>query len=104
MPRGVHKADKDQKKNAYITFYPRTAKTEELFFVFFLVSDFSSGNISLSMNSDMGSIQLGPSLIWWIQGTSLCNGVGVHKSSISITRGKSCAEDVAKVTKESVYT
>ena len=36
MPRGVHKTNKDQRKNACITFYPQTAKTEELFFVLFL--------------------------------------------------------------------
>ena len=51
----------------------------------------------------MGSIQLGPSLIWWIRGISLCNEVGVHKSSTRITRGKSYAEDVARVAKESAW-
>ena len=35
MPRGVYKADKDQKKNVYIIFYPKTAKNEELSFVLF---------------------------------------------------------------------
>ena len=51
----------------------------------------------------MGSIQLEPGLIWWIRGISLCNEVGVHKSSTSITQGKSCAEDVARVAKESAW-
>ena len=51
----------------------------------------------------MGSIQLGPNLIWWIRGISLCNGVGLHKSLISITRGKSCAEDMARVAKEPAW-
>ena len=51
----------------------------------------------------MRSIQLGPSLIWWIRGISLCNGVGVHKSLTSITQGKSCAKDVVRVAKESAW-
>ena len=33
MPRDVHKADMVEKKNACTTFYPRTAKTEELSFI-----------------------------------------------------------------------
>ena len=37
-----------------------------VFLRIFSASDFSSGNISLSRNSSIGSIQLGPKLIWWI--------------------------------------
>ena len=67
----------------------------------FSALDFSSDSISLSRNSDMESIQLEPSLIGWIRGISWCNAVRVHKSSTSITRGKSYVDDVARVAKES---
>ena len=33
IPRGVHKADMVKKKNICATFCPRTAKTEEPFFL-----------------------------------------------------------------------
>ena len=69
----------------------------------FSASDFSSGNTSLLRNINIGSIQLGPNLIWWIWSKSLLGGVRAHKSSISITRGKSCAEEVARVAKESAW-
>ena len=69
----------------------------------FSAFDFSSDNISLSRNSNIGSIQFGPNLIWWTWSKSLFIGVGVHKSSTSITRGKSCAEEVARVVKESTW-
>ena len=69
----------------------------------FSASDFSSGNTSLLRNINIGSIQLGPNLIWWTWSNSLLIGVGVHKSSTSITWGKSCAEEVARVAKESAW-
>ena len=54
-----------------------------------------------SRNSDIEFIQLKPSLIWWIRGIPWCAEVCVYKSSTSTTRGKSCAEDVARVANES---
>ena len=69
----------------------------------FSASNFSSGNTSLSRNSNIGSIQLGSNLIWWTWRKSLLIGVGVHKSSTSITRGKSYVEEVARVAKESAW-
>ena len=69
----------------------------------FLASAFFSGNIFLSRNSSIGFIQLGPKWIWWIWSNSFFVGVGVHKSSTIITRGKLCAEEVARVAKESVW-
>ena len=66
----------------------------------FLASNFSSGNISFSRNSSIRSIQLGPTLIWWTWSKSLFIRVGVHRSSTSITRDKSYAEEVARVAKE----
>ena len=44
----------------------------------FSTSDFSSGNTSLSRNINIGSIQLGPNLIWWIWSKSLLVGVGAQ--------------------------
>ena len=69
----------------------------------FSASDFSSGNMSFSRNSNIGSIQLGPTLIWWTWSKSFFIGVGVHRSSTSITRGKSCVEEVARVARESAW-
>ena len=69
----------------------------------FSASAFSSGNISLSRNSNMGSIQLGLRLIWWIWSNSFFVGVGMHKSSTIIIWGKFCAEEVAMVAKESAW-
>ena len=62
----------------------------------------SLGRISSFKNCSMESIQLGPALIWWIWVVSLLVYVGLYKSSIRITRGKSCAEEVASIAKESV--
>ena len=49
----------------------------------------------------MESIQLGPSLIWWIRGIAWCTEVCVYRSSTNTTWGKSYAEDVARVANES---
>ena len=73
------------------------------FLCIFLASAFSSGNISLSRNSSIGSIQLSPKLIWWIWSKSFFIGVGMHKSLIIITQGKFCAEEVARIAKESAW-
>ena len=64
-------------------------------------SNFSLGKISSSRNSTMESIQLGPTLSWWIWTISLFISVGLHKSSTRITRSKLCAEEVARVARES---
>ena len=69
----------------------------------FSASIFSSGNISLSRNSSIGSIQLSPKLIWWIWSNSFFVGVEMHKSSTIITQGKFCAEEVVRVAKESAW-
>ena len=52
-------------------------------------------------NSIMESIQLGPTLTWWTWTTFPLTLVGLHKSSIRITRGKLYAEEVASVARES---
>ena len=40
MLRGAHKASKDQRKSACIIFYPRRARTEELFLVLYQLQTF----------------------------------------------------------------
>ena len=67
----------------------------------FSASTLSSGNMSLSRNFNMGSIQFGDKLVWLIWQTSFSGEVGVHKSSTIITRGKFRTEEVARVAKES---
>ena len=89
MPQDVCIASMAQKKSACITFGPRTAKTEEPFFA------------PCQPLTSPWSIQLGPTIIWWIWAISLFISVGLHKSSISITRGKPCVEEVASVARES---
>ena len=65
--------------------------------------DLSSGKMSSFKNSTMGSIQLGPTLTCWTWTTFPLTFVGLHKSSIRITRGKLCVEEVASVARESAY-
>ena len=52
-------------------------------------------------NSTMGSIQLGPTLNWWARTTFPVTFVGLHKSSIRITQGKLCVEEIASMARES---
>ena len=66
-------------------------------------SDLSSGKMSSFKNSTMGSIQLGPTLTCWTWTTFPLTFVGLYKSSIRITRGKLCVEEVASVARESAY-
>src|SRR6266702_264451 len=63
----------------------------------FSASTLSSGNMSLSRNFNMGSIQLDDGLVCLIWQTSFSGEVGVHRSSTIITRGKFRTEEVAKV-------
>ena len=51
----------------------------------------------------MGSIQLGPILTWWTQIIFLLIPEGLHRSSMRITRGKFCAEEVTSVARESAW-
>ena len=63
---------------------------------------FSSKTFSLR-NSMIGSIKLGPTLIWWTWRIFLFTIAGLNKSSTRITRGKLYAEDVANVARESAW-
>ena len=51
--------------------------------------------------STIESFQLGPTLIWWTWTTGPLTSVGLHKSSIRITRGRLCTKEVANVARES---
>ena len=50
--------------------------------------------------STMKSIQLGPTLIWWTWTACPLTSVGLHKSSIRITWGRFCVEEVPSVARE----
>ena len=67
----------------------------------FLALNLSSGRTSFLRNNTMESIQLGPTLIWWMWTTLLPTSVGLYKSSTRITQGKLCADEVASVARES---
>ena len=65
-----------------------------------LVSNFPSAKIFSLRNSTIESIQLGPTLIWWIWTISFFISVGLHKSSTRITQGELYAEEVARMARE----
>ena len=90
-------------KERLYNFLSSDNQNQGAFLRIFSTFGFSSGNISLSRNSSIGSIQLGPKWIWWIWSNSFFVGVGVYKSSTIITRGKFCAEEVVRVAKESAW-
>ena len=85
------------KKKRLYNFWSLDSQNQGAFLRTLLASDFSSGKISSLRNSTMESIQLGPTLIWWIWTTPFFTSVGLHKSLTRITRGKSYAEKVEKV-------
>ena len=67
----------------------------------FSASDFSSGSVSSLRKLTIGSIQLGPTLTWWIWTMSSLTPSALRKSSMRMTRGKPYAEEVARVANES---
>ena len=91
-----------EKEHVY-NFLSSDSQNWGVFLCTFSASNFSSSNISFSRNSSIGFIQLGPTLIWWTWSKSLFIGVAVHRSSTSITLGKSYAKKVARVAKESAW-
>ena len=52
-------------------------------------------------NRTIGSIQLGPTLSWWIWTFSLFASAGLHKSSTKMIRGRFYVEGFAWVARES---
>ena len=89
------------RKGVLIQFWSLDSQNRGAFFRTFLAFDLSSGKISFLRNSTIGSIQLGPTLTWWTWTMFLFTLVGLHRSSTSMTRGKSCVEKVARVARES---
>ena len=61
----------------------------------------SSGKVSSLKNWIIESIQLSPTLIWWIRAVSLLVSAGLYQSLTRITWGKFCAEEVANIIRES---
>ena len=64
-------------------------------------SNLSSGKMSSFKNNTMGSIQVGPILIWWTWTISHFTSMGLYKSSIRIIRGKLCTKEVTSMARES---
>ena len=89
-----------EKKRLY-NFWSSDSQKRGAFLRTLLASDLSSGKMSSFRNSAIGSIQLGPTLTWWIWATFPFTSVGLHKSSIRITYGKLYTKEVASVARES---
>ena len=91
----------DPEKERLYNFWSSDSQKRGAFLLTLSAYDLSSGKISFLKNSTMGSIQLGPTLTWWTWTTFPFTSISLHKSSIRITRGKLCAEEVASVARES---
>ena len=89
------------KKERLYNFWSSNSQNQGAFLHTLSATDLFSSKMSSLRNSTMESIQLGPTLIWWIWTTFLLTSVGLHKSSTRITRGKLCVEEVASVARES---
>ena len=88
-----------EKEHLY-NFWSLDSQKQGAFLRTLSTSDLSSSKMSSLKNSTMGSIQVGPTLTWWTWTTSPFTSVGLHKSSIRITRDKLYAEEVASVARE----
>ena len=98
MPQDECKVDMAQRRSACTNSQNRGA-----FLRTFSASDLSSRKTSLLRNQIIRSIQLGPILTWWTQIIFPLIPKGLHRSSMRITRGKFCAEEVASVARESAW-
>ena len=74
MPRDIYKANKGQRKNACITFYPRTAKTEELFFVLF------------QLRNSLQAVYLFPGMVIWNPSSLDLTWSGGSEAYLSVTK------------------
>ena len=90
----------DPKKEHLYGFWSSDSKNQGTFLHTLVAFDFSLGKISSLRNSTIESIQLGPTLIWWIWTISLFISVGLHKSSTRITRDKPYVEEVTRMARE----
>ena len=84
-------------------FWSSDSQNRGAFLRTFTASNFFSGKMSSFKNDITGSIQLGPTLTWWTWTISLSTPVGLYKSSIRMTRGRPCDEEVASVARESAW-
>ena len=91
----------DLEKERLYNFWSLDSQNRRAFLHTLLASDLFSGKTSSLRNSTIESIQLGPTLIWWMWITFFPTLVGLHKSCTRITRGKLCVEKVASVARES---
>ena len=91
-----------EKEHLY-NFWSSNSQKRDAFLRILLASNLSSGKMSSLRNNTIGSIQLGPTLTWWTWTIFPFTSIGLHKSSIRITWGKLCAEEIASVARESVY-
>ena len=82
-------------------FWPSKSQNRGAFFRTLSTSAYPSSKISFLRNCTIESIQLSPTLIWWIWTISLLILVGLHKSSTRITWSKLYTEEVARVVRES---
>ena len=91
----------DLEKEHLYDFWSLDSQKQDVFLLILLASDLSSGKMSFLKYSTIGSIQLGLALIWWTWTACHFTFMGLHKSSIRITRGRLCAEEVASMARES---
>ena len=89
-----------EKEHLY-NFWSSNSQKQGAFLLILSASDLSSGKMSSLRYSTIESIQLGPILIWWTWTACPFISVGLHKSSIRITQGRLCAEEVTSVAMES---
>ena len=69
----------------------------------FSTSYFTSGRISSLRNATMGSIQLGPTLVWWTRVVFFTTLLAPPRCSTRKIRGSSPTEEVASVANESAW-
>ena len=89
------------KKKRLYNFWSSDNQKQGTFLRTLSPSDLSSSKMSSLKNSTMESIQLGPTLTCWTWTTFPFTSVGLHKSSIRITRGKLYTKEVASMARES---
>ena len=89
-----------KKKDLLYNFWFSDDQNRGAFLHILSALDLSLGKTSSLRNSTIESIQLGPALIRWTWTVFFSTSMGLHKSSIRITRGKLCADEVASMAKE----
>ena len=101
MSQGGRIANRAPEKECLYNFWSLDSQNWGTFLHTWLASPFSSSKMSSLGNNTIWSIQLSPTLIWWIWTFSPFISINLHRSSTKITRGKLCVEEVARVARES---